>query len=193
MAFKVAQNSLFAVLSRSTWWYSVLIGLLFIALSLAIADGQYVILGIACALPFFGIAGYAGRRQLQLPSKNRVLEVAEQARKMRPAQIADKIADNFRELRYDTTVFKGSEADLVIIRGNRTYLLSCKRFKAANTGIEPLKKLVAAGVSEEATGYLYVTLGEISDAASSYAKQNDIEIIQAVQLAAHFDGTVQLE
>lgn len=193
MAFKMAKGSLFAVLLRSPWWYSVLISLSFIAISLVVLGGQYVILGIFGALPFFGIAGFAGYKQSQQPSQNRVLEVAQFAQKMPAAQIAEKIANSYIEIRFDSEAFKGSAADLVLTRGNRTLLLSSKRFKVANTGIEPLKQLVAAGKNTEATGYLYVALGEISTTARDYAKQNNIELIQAGRLAAFFDGQAQIE
>ena len=193
MAFKLAKGSLFAILLRSPWWYSVLIGLSFIAVSLVVLDGQYVILGIFGALPFFGIAGFAGYKQSQQPSQNRVLEVAQLARKMPTAQVAEIIADNYIKERYESCEFKGNAAELVLTRGHRTILLCSKRFKVANTGIEPLKQLVAAGEIAEATGYLYVALGEISATARDYAKQNNIELIQANRLAAFIDGQVQIE
>lgn len=191
MAFKMAENSLFAVLSRSAWWYSVLIGLCFIALSLIILSGKYLPLGIFSALPFFGIAAYSGYKQSQQPSRKRVIEVAEQARNMTAAQIAQKIADCYIEERYDSDAFKGNAADLILTRGNRTILLCSKRYKVGNTGIEPLKQLVAAGDKVEATGYLHVALGEISAAAREYANNNNIELIQADRLAGFFDKKVQ--
>lgn len=193
MAFKMSENSLFAVLLRSPWWYSALAGLAVIAISLVLVSGQYVLLGIFGALPFFGIAGFAGYKQFLLPSKNRVQEVSELAREMSASQIAEKIADSYIEERYDSSPFKGSEADLMLVRGNRTLLVCTKRFKVVNTGIAPLKQLVAAGEKVEATGYLYVALGEISTAAQDFAKQNDIELIQASRLSAFFDGKAKLE
>ena len=193
MAFKLAQGSLFAVLLRSPWWYSVLVGLLMIGLSAAVFGGQYVALGIFGALPFFGIAGFAGFKQSQLPSQKRVLEVDQMARKMPARQIAEKIADSYLEKRFDSRAFGGNEAELELELGNRKLLLCSKRFKAANTGVEPLKQLVSAGENVEATGYLYVALGDISAAARDYAQQNDIELIQADRLAAFFDGQARID
>jgi len=193
MAFKVSKNSLFAVLLRSPWWYSVLVGIVLIAISSVIFNAQYVALGVFSALPFFGIAGYAGYKQSQQPGLKRVLEVDEQARKMPATQVAEKIAESYREARFDSAVFKGNAADLELTRGHRKLLLSTRRFKAATTGVEPLKQLVAAGEKVEATGYLYVTLGELSDAARDYADKNDIEFIQANRLAAFFDGKATIE
>lgn len=193
MAIRMSENSLFAVLLRSSWWYSVLIGLFLIAISLLIVGGKYLILGIFTALPFFGIAGYTAYKQIQQPGKKRVIEVATQARKMSAAQIAAKIADNYQQHRFDAEPFKGNAADLELTRGAKKLLLCSKRFKAATTGIEPLKQLVAAGEKAEATGYLYVTLGDVSANALDYARQNDIEIVRADKLAVFFDGKAKIE
>ena len=108
-------------------------------------------------------------------------------------QIAEKIAESYIEKRYDSRAFSGNEAELELERGNRKLLLCSKRFKAANTGIEPLKQLVSAGEKVEATGYLYVALGDISASARDYAQQNDIELIQAGRLAAFFDGQALID
>ncbi|MBX2883163.1 MAG: restriction endonuclease [Granulosicoccus sp.] len=188
MAFKMAEGSLFAVLMRSPWWYSVLIGLSIIVISLALIGGNYGILFTALSLPFFVVAGLSAHKQSKLPSQKRMLEVIEEARTMSAIQIADKIAETYTKVRFDRELFKGKAAELELIRGNRKILLCSKRFKAANTGIEPLKQLVAAGEKVEATGYLYVVLGELSANAISYANENDIELVQSDRLAAFFDG-----
>jgi len=192
MAFKMSENSLFAILLRSPWWYSLLIGFVFITLGLVLLGGQYLIIGICGALPFFGIAGVAGYKQMQQPSLKRVQEVDKQARKMTSAQITDKISKCYEQERFDRTVFKGNAADVELIRGNRIVLLCSKRFKVGNTGVEPLKQLVAAGASIEASEYLYVALGDISAAAREYASRNNIQLITATKLAAFFDDQFEI-
>jgi len=129
----------------------------------------------------------------KLPSQKRIQEVQTQAQSMTAVQIAKKIAANYEEVRFDTEPFKGNAADFVLTRGNRIILLSSKRFKVGNTGVEPLKKLVLAGEKHEATGYLYVALGEISVAARDYARANDIELVQADRLAEYFDGQANID
>ncbi len=193
MAFKISENSLFAVLLRSPWWYSVLAGLLIIAITMVLFGGRYVVLGLFGAIPFFGIAAVAGFKQSKLPIKKRIQEIDEQARAMPAPDIAKKIADSYEQRRFDVEKLDKKGAELLLIRGNQTIGLSSKRFKVANTGIEPLKQLVEIGNKREATGYLYVALGSLSAAAADYAKQNDIEIIQASKLAAYFDGQVQID
>ena len=193
MAFKMAKGSLFAVLLRNKWWYSILIGLFVLVASLMISDAKYVLLSITGALPFFGIGSYAAYKQFQLPSNKRVSQIVEQAQTMSAASIAEKIAANYSKHGYQSAVFKAEGADLELVRDHRKLLLSTKRFKAAKTGISPLKLLVATGEKADARGYLYVSLGEITDSAQQYAKEHKIELIQASKLAALFDGTAKID
>ena len=192
MKFKMSEKSLFAILMRSTWWYSALIALFAIALGLAAFEGKYLILGIATSLPFLGIAAYSAYNQSKRPKLKRVLEVDQAARKMSVSELVKVIADHYETNNFNVVKFEGNEAELELERGRHKYLLSCKRFKAANTGIEPLKKLTVAGEKHEATGYLYVALGEISESAVDYAQKNKIELIQAEVLTEYFDGTKNL-
>lgn len=193
MAFKMAKGSLFAVLLRSPWWYSVLIGLFILLVSLAVTDAQYITLSIAGSMPFFAIGGYAGFKQLQQPSQKRVLEVSQQAKNMSAEIISEKIAANYIKSGYQSSAFDGNGADLELVRGDQKLLLCSKRFKAANTGIEPLKRLVAAGEATEAIGYLYLTLGEVTASAHNYAQENNIEIIQSGRLTMLFDGKAKID
>ncbi|OED37136.1 hypothetical protein AB833_24600 [Chromatiales bacterium (ex Bugula neritina AB1)] len=193
MAFTMAHNSLFAVLLRSAWWYSALISLVLISISLLIADGRYLIVGITAALPFTGIAAYSGYKQSQRPGKNRIIEVTNEARKMSARDVANRIAVAYQAQRYSTTAFMADGAELELTRGPRILLLSTSRFKAANTGVEPLKKLLAAGAKVEATGYLYVMLGRVSANVEKFAQANNIEIINAERLTALFDKTAKID
>ncbi len=189
----MAKGSLFAVLLRSPWWYSILIGLAIIALGVILFEGKYLILGVMAALPFMAIAGYSAYREMQRPRQKRILEVQQEARTMTASVLAKKIAANYEKLNFDVTPFKGDAAELELERGKHKFLLSCKRFKAANTGIEPLKKLTVAGEKHKVTGYLYVTLGEISKNALEYAHEHDIEFIQAEALTEYLDGKIDLQ
>ena len=193
MAFKVAEGSVFAVLSRSPWWYSALIGGAFVLTSLVVPSAQIAILVVACSIPFFAIAGFAAFKQLKRPSQKRIQEVDQEARGLSAAAIAKRIAKPYVDARFDAVEFKGAAAELELERGNRKLLVSSKRFKAANTGIEPLKQLVAAGEKIEATGYLYVALGQVSANAVAFANENNIEFVRGSRLVEYFDGTASID
>lgn len=190
MAFKMAHNSLFSVLLRSPWWYSALIALFAIAVSLAVSKGQFLIFGITAALPFLGIAGFSAYRQFQRPSGKSIASLLQSARQMPPREMTTRLSHAYQEKGYDVVAHKGSAADIELTRGSKKILLASKKFKAANTGIEPLKQLVTSGEQHEATGYHYVTLGTVSANARKYAKDNDVELIQAEALAVLLDWKV---
>ena len=192
MKFKMAENSLFAILLRSTWWYSVLIGLVITAICIAITDAKYIALSITAGLPFLVIGGWACFKQSQQPSQKRVLEVTEQAKKMQALAVAQKIATSYTSNGYESNTYQGNGAELELKRAHQKLLVCTKRFKAANTGIDPLKSLVAVGEKVDATGYLYVTLGDVTDAALDYAQQNRIEIVQSSRLVSLFDGKAKV-
>jgi len=118
--------------------------------------------------------------------------VDQQARNMRADEIAAKIAENYTSQRFDCTQYAGAVAELELERGNRKLLVSSKRFKAANTGIEPLVKLVEAGKKEEVTEYLYVALGNVSANARKFATENNVELVGADRLAEFFEQKAKI-
>lgn len=192
MGFTMAKGSLFAILLRSPWWYSALLALLCVCVSILLVGSKFLIFGVAAAIPFIAIAVYSAYRTFQRPGKKRIIEVVAEARAMPARDLASRIAGNYEKINFDITPLKGDAAELELERGRHKFLLNCKRFKAAKTGIEPLKQLVARGEKQEATGYLYVTLGEITDNARKFARDNDIDLIQAEALTEFFDGKKQL-
>ncbi len=183
MELKMSEGSLFAILLRSGWWWSVLIAAVIILITVATVGSTYLVFGIAAALPFLGIAGMAAYKQSKRPSKKRVQEIVEAARSMPARELSAKVAAAYERDGYEVVQFKGSAADLDLTKGWRRIIVSSKRYKAASVGIEQLKALNEAAKREEATGCTFVGLGEVSAAARRYATDNNIEIIQAEQLA----------
>ena len=61
----MAKNSLFAVLLRSPWWVSAVIGLVLALLALALLPEQLRAVGAVSGLPFAVIGVMAARRQWQ--------------------------------------------------------------------------------------------------------------------------------
>ena len=192
MQLKMAEGSVFAVLLRSPWYYSALIGTALALLSLILPSAQIAILVAAASLPFFGIALFAAYKHAQRPSQKKIAEIEQEARGMTAVQLSHKIAEVYVEARFDSVEFKGNAAQLELERGNRKLLVNTKRFKAANNGIEPLKEMVNAGEKIEATGYIYVALGTVSDAARKFAAEHNIELVHGPRLVEYFNGTASI-
>ena len=75
MKFKMAPNSLFAVLLRSPWWISMVIALGVAAVAFALLPEPYRGLGAMGGFPFIVIGSIALWQQLRLPSAKRSEEI----------------------------------------------------------------------------------------------------------------------
>ena len=65
----------------------------------------------------------------------------------------------------------------------RRSLVSCKRWKVARTGIEPLRDLVKAKEAREAHECIYIAVGEITDNARAFAVKHAVTLVGAAELA----------
>ena len=63
MRLKMARNSLFAVLLRSSWWISLAVALVVAAASRALLPTEYWVFGAMGSFPFVVIAGIALLKQ----------------------------------------------------------------------------------------------------------------------------------
>jgi restriction system protein len=181
MKLKMAQNSLFAILLRSPWWISVVVaGAAFAGLSLVLP----AVYAAFCALPFAVIALYAGWQQLRTPSVESVARKLDKLRGSSWDEFSGAVEAAFRRDGYAVSRLAGEEADFELSKSGRVALLSCKRWKAARTGVEPLRQLHAARRKRDAQECIYVAAGEISDNARAFSAQHNIRLLQAAELAS---------
>ena len=68
MKFKMAENSIFAILLRNPWWISFLIAAAFSLLCAALLPKHLVIFGMMGAFPFIITGAVALKRQWGKPS-----------------------------------------------------------------------------------------------------------------------------
>jgi restriction system protein len=174
------QNSLFAVLMRSSWWISAL-------LAVGIFGATHLFLptefAVFAASPFFVIALYAAWKTLRAPSAGRIARTLERLTAMPREEFTEALEAGWREQGYEVNRPKGAQADLELTRGGKLSLVACRRWKAASTGVEPLRELHAAGRAREAHEVIYVAAGEITQQARAFAEANRIRIVQGAELA----------
>lgn len=180
MKFRMAENSLFAILLRSQWWISFVIAVGIVAVARLVMPEVYAFFA---ALPFIAIGGVAGWRQLRAPSAARVAELLDAARAMSWGDFSNALADAFRVDGYSVTPLAGAAADFELVKAGRVSLVGCKRWKAARTGMDPLRELDDAKSAREANECIYVAAGEITDSARAFAKERSIRLIPAAELA----------
>lgn len=183
MKFKMAKNSLFAVLLRSPWWVSVGVAALAALASAALLPAAYVPYGVFGTMPFIVTAAISGWRQWRVPSDTQVQATLASVGSMPWPSFADKLEQAWRRDGHAVERLARRDADFELTKAGRTSLVSCKRWKAARTGIEPLRELHAAQLAREAAESIYVTVGDLSDNAREFARDKGIRVLQGMELA----------
>jgi restriction system protein len=182
MKFKMARNSLFAVLLRSPWWISMLVASVFAALSFALLPEQYRVLGAMGGFPFVVIGLIAFWQQMHLPSARRSEEILLAVSAMNWPEFSAVLEEGFTKQGYGVERVQGA-ADFALSRQGRTTLVAARRWKAARIGEEALQALHGAVQSHGASGCLYVALGELSTNAQAFAKRKNVQLMQGQALA----------
>jgi restriction system protein len=144
---------------------------------------DYEPLAVFSAIPFIVIGAIAAWKQFQQPSPTLVQETLRSVGAMSWATFADALEKTFRADGCSVTRITGPGADFEVTRAGRLTLVNGRRWKAARTGIEPLRELQAAMTARGAASGMYVALGEPSDAATAFARENGIEILRGDGLA----------
>jgi restriction system protein len=183
MKLKMAKNSLFAVLLRSPWWVSLAVVGLFVMASIALLPPKYVALGVMGSFPFLVIAGVAAWRQWHAPNPAKVAQALELAGAMSWKDFSQQVEKGFARQGYAVTRLSGGAADFQLTKAERITLVSCKRWKAANQGVEALRDLAAAKDAQGAQHAMLISLGAITTQASRYAKEQGLFLMTEPELA----------
>ncbi|MHB8948304.1 MAG: restriction endonuclease [Rhodoferax sp.] len=183
MKLKMSENSLFAILLRSRWWISLLVVAAIVLLSGALLPGPYVPFGVVGALPFLVIALLAAWRQRHAPDPARVAAMLAQAASMSWRDFAALVEAAFQRQGYAVTRLEQPGADFQLLKGAKTTLVSAKRWKAANTGVQPLLALSSAQTALGANGSTFISLAPVSDSAQRLAKAQGVHLMSLAELA----------
>lgn len=183
MKLKMAKNSLFAVLLRSPWWISFGVAAGIALVSKAALPERFVVYGVISAWPFLGIGLIAAWKQFRAPSATRVTDTLEKISAMSWRDFSGVVEEAFRDEGYSISRLGGPEADFAVSKAGKTALVSCKRWKAANSRIEPLRELHAAMEKEDAHEGIYLTAGAVSDNARQFAVEKKVQVVQGAALA----------
>jgi restriction system protein len=181
--WKMSENSLFAILLRSPWWISAAVAGGMIALAFAALPEPYKVFGAVASLPFVVITCIAGWKQFQQPSAGSVERTLAAVRAMSWVDFATALEHAYRRDGYEVSKVAGAAADFMIRKDFRTALVSCKRWKMAQTGVEPLRVLAAEKEERDAHECVYIFAGAMSDNARKFALQQHITLVGGTELA----------
>nr|MDP2189758.1 restriction endonuclease [Rhodoferax sp.] len=183
MKLKMANNSLFAILLRSPWWISMAVVVLLALASRALLPEPYVAFGMMGGFPFLVIGIMAAWRQWHAPSPARMAEALKAAGAMSWRDFSSAIEQAYDQQGYAVTRLNNRSADFSLVKGGRTTLVSCKRWKAASHGIDALRDLVAAKEAQDAHQSTYISLGQVTDNARQFAQEQGIHLLSENELA----------
>ncbi len=181
--FKMAPNSLFAILMHSPWWVSLCLAAGVALVARALLPDQYWVAGAVGGLPFLVIGILALRAQIRAPSPARVQALLNQAGKASWQEFSTALAVAFARDGYTLQPCKGG-ADFLLTGASRTtVVVAAQRWKAARHGEESLQGLIDAMLSHQTPEGIYVALGDISEQAQSLARQHNVTVLQGADLA----------
>ena len=178
---KMSENSLFAILLRSPWWMSFALALALALLARLVLPASYAAYAPFTAFPFLVIAAMAGWRQLRAPSATRVAATLDAVSAMSWREFSQLLQAAFERDGYAVTAVTGA-ADFALVKAGRTSLMSCKRWKAASHGLEPLRELEAARKAKDAHEAIYVAAGNMTENARRFAVDHAMGLMQGPEL-----------
>jgi len=188
MKWTMNENSLFAVLLRSSWWISFAIAGAVTAVAIALLPEAYRIFGTVSGLPFVVIGCIAAWKQFQAPSMARIDNTLAAVRAMSWVEFSRAIETAYRRQGYGVSAVGGTAANFEITKEGRTALVNCKRWKVAHTGVEALHDLYALKEARNAHECIYVSAGEITDNARAFAIKHAIKLVGGPELARLLPG-----
>lgn len=187
MKFRMAPNSLFAILLRQPWWVSLAIAVVFGAACFALLPAEAASFGAVGALPFVGLAAIALKRQWGRPSAQQVESVAGTLSRLGWEEFRRLLEQAFARDGWQVERLSGA-ADLRLRKPGQLVLVGARRWKAARHGEEAVVALRGAMVSFDTSSAMYLALGEITPNAQRFADENGISVVQSEGLAQLLRG-----
>ena len=162
-------------------------------LSFVLLPDTFRLMGIVAGLPFAVIGAIALRKQWGRPGAAQVARITEAAGAMAWPAFAALLESSFRRdgctiARSNTDAFDFELERPGTEHAGRKVLVSARRWKAARTGIEPLRALQAVREARGASGVIYVCINEVSEGARRFADEKGITIWQAGEVAHALHG-----
>jgi restriction system protein len=174
MKFKMAENSLFAILMRNPWWISMLIVIVFCLLCMAILPKDLRIFGMMGTFPFFITGAVAFKRQWGKPSVAKLQNELDRLSALSWRDFSAELEAKFVKQGFEVTRLNTGVADFKLEKAGHITLVSAKRYKAATDGLEALQALVTQQEAQGADKAMYVCLSPVTAQAAKFAKEKGV-------------------
>lgn len=174
MKFKMAENSLFAILMRNPWWVSMLIVIVFCLLCMAILPKDLRIFGMMGTFPFFITGAVAFKRQWGKPSAAKLQTELDRLSALSWRDFSAELEAKFVKQGFEVTRLNTGTADFKLEKAGHITLVTAKRYKAATHGLEALQALVTQQEAQAADKAMYVCLSPVTAQAAKFAKEKGV-------------------
>jgi restriction system protein len=181
MKFKMAPNSLFAILLRNPWWISFLLAAVISLLCAALLPKNLVVFGVLGTIPFLVTGFVALSRQWNSPSAAQLESERARLAGLSWRDFAAELEAKWRREGYEVERLKeGAAADFSISKAAQTTLVAAKRYKAATHGVEALQALVALKNTRDADHTVYFCLSGLTEQAQIFARDHGVQVTSVV-------------
>ena len=178
---KMSDTSVFAYLMRSSWWISLAIVVVMVLFMRTVFPEKYPPYAFAIVFPFLITGAIAAWKQLRSPSEARIAATLETVMAMPWREFSTRMEQSFLREGFEVSRTNGA-ADFRIVKAGNVSLVSCKRWKAASHGLEPLRELERSRQEQAAHEAIYVAAGGVTDTAHRFAVENKIVLMQGPEL-----------
>jgi restriction system protein len=184
VSIKISDKSLFARLLRAPWWVSFAVAAFVTAAMFALLPKDLKAAAALSGIPFIVIGLIAAWKQRGTLSPKQIEDALQKLAAMSAREFTDALAAAYERDGYKVERLTKPGADLTIEKQGYTTLVSCKRWKAANHGVEPLRELLAAMKKAETERGVYVAISSVSESAAQFAATHGIRVLTDAELAA---------
>ncbi len=179
MKFKIAPNSLFAVLLRNPWWMSFALAAAISVVCAALLPKELSIFAVLGTIPIWVIGCVALKRQWNMPSEAALHAENERLAGLSWNEFSKELQAKFERQGFQVERLQGKAseaADFLLSKAGQTTLVAAKRYKAGSHGIEPLQALVAQQTALGAEKAMYICLGALSEQAEAFATEKGVTV-----------------
>ena len=174
------KESLFQILLRQPWWVTLLVAFMVFAITRLI----YAPIAAFMALPFFVLAAviafkhWRGAGPLDTPERLASL------RAMDWDEFSAIISEAYRKRGYAVHPSTAGAYDFRLTKEGRVTLVQCRRWKVNQVGVGPLRELVKAVESEEASHGICIAAGDFSTPARALTRTEPLTLVGGAELVA---------
>ena len=184
MKLSLPKQTLFGTLTSSPWWIS-----LAIAAVLFLIGRQFLpdVAALFSTFPFLATMTWSIWKRRGVPSEKRVIETLRQLNAISWERFSELVTASFEHEGCTVEAINGKGGDFLTTKAGRTSLVSCKRWKVAQTGVAPLRDLDDArraceAASDSSVSCIYIAAGEVTDKAAEFAAGKSIQVLSGAEL-----------